>query len=331
MCGTNMPLVTVMVPVYNVEKYLERCLDSIVNQTYRNLEIILVNDGSTDRSEEICRRYKERDSRVFLYSQENQGQAVARNVCLDHAHGKYLVFVDSDDYLSLSFIEILLRALFEKDVSLSVCDYDCPGAEDGEIATIYPGKQIPWRMMSRDDVYNTLNSRHGSLRFEALWGKIYRKEIFEGIRFPSGKSAEDTFAYPKIYHQVEKICCTDLKLYHYVQSQNSVLRKNGIVDRPNLDYAEADFELLAYFSEHGKKRHVRTAASRVIRDVINWYDHLGMSKREVCGHIKEAEEKIFSMTGKRFLTSRLIIYKLSPNLYRFTKRTWKLIRARKYK
>lgn len=327
MPGTNTPLVTVMVPVYNVEKYLERCLNSIVNQTYRNLEIVLVNDGSTDRSEEICRQYMEQDSRIYLYSQKNQGIAATRNVCLDHAHGEYLAFVDSDDYTSLSYIEILLNALFERDVSMSVCDYDCTGEEDGGVGTVYSGEQIAVKLMNLDDIHKVLCSKRRHMWFETVWGKLYQRKIFDGIRFPVGKVGEDMFVCPKIYRQVERISCVDLKLYHYVQSQNSATRKNGM-RRPYLDFVEADFELLAYFWEYGKRQHVRAAASRVVRDVINWDDYLGKGKQEVCAHIEEAEEMIFSVTGRRYLTARLILYKVSPNLYRFAKRTCSWIRGK---
>lgn len=323
----NTPLVTVMVPVYNVERYLERCLDSIVNQTYRNLEIVLVNDGSTDRSEEICRQYMERDSRIYLYSQKNQGVAAARNTCLDHAHGEYLAFVDSDDYISLSCIEILLNALFEKDVSMSVCDYDCLGEEDGGMGTLHSGDQIAVKLMDLDDIHKVLSSKRRHMRFETVWGKLYQRKIFDGIRFPVGKVGEDLFVCPKIYCRVERIGCVDLKLYHYVQSQDSATRKNNI-GRPYLDFVEADFVMLAYFREYGEGQHVRAAASRVVRDVINWYDYLGKDKQEVLVHVKEAEEVIFFVTGKRYFTARLILYRISPNLFRFAKRTCSWIRGK---
>lgn len=100
----SMPLVSVIIPVYNVEKYLARCLDSVVAQTYQNLEIILVNDGSTDASGEICRQYGQSDSRIRLFTQENQGLSAARNTGLDHMNGEYIVFVDSDDYISVHFV-----------------------------------------------------------------------------------------------------------------------------------------------------------------------------------------------------------------------------------
>lgn len=324
---SNTPLVTVMVPVYNVEKYLERCLNSIVKQTYRNLEIVLVNDGSTDRSEEICRQYMERDSRICLYSQRNQGIAVARNVCLDHAHGEYFAFVDADDYISLSYIEILLHALFEKDVSLSVCDYDCISEEDDGIDALYSGQQAAVKLMNLDDIHKVLCSKRRHMWLETVWGKLYQRKIFDGIRFPAGKVGEDVFVCPRIYCQAERISCVDLKLYHYVQSKNSATRENG-ARRPYLDFVEADFELLAYFREHGKRGHVRATASRVVRDVINWDDYLGKSKQEVCARIEEAEEMIFSVTGRRYLTARLILYKVSPNLYRFAKRTCSRMRGR---
>lgn len=118
---SNLPLVSVIVPVCN-EKYLARYLDSIVNQPYQNIEIILVNDGSTDTSGEICRRYMQHDPRIRLFAQENRGLSAAHNTGLDHMNGEYIVFVDSDDYISVHFVEIMLNKLLKYDVKIAICD-----------------------------------------------------------------------------------------------------------------------------------------------------------------------------------------------------------------
>ena len=119
----NKPLISVVVPVYNVEQYLKKCLDSIIKQKYNNLEIIIVNDGSTDNSQKICQEYVKKDKRIKLITQKNQGLSAARNTGIDNAHGKYISFVDSDDYLDLEFINELYNTIIENKSDISACDF----------------------------------------------------------------------------------------------------------------------------------------------------------------------------------------------------------------
>lgn len=310
------PLVSVIVPVYNVERYLERCLDSIVGQTYQNLEIVLVNDGSTDRSEEICLAYAQSDARICLINQKNQGPSAARNTGLDYIHGEYLTFVDSDDYLSLSFVELLLTRLLKDDVRLIVCDYDCPGEESAEVGTVYSGGPAPAHTLSRAGVFHAIRGHHENMRFTTVWGKLYCRTIFSSLRFDSGKLFEDALIAPKIYRQTDKICCVDLPLYHYVQSRDSILRENGVSAGAHPDLTAANLGWLEYFQAYGDRQFIRMSAGWVIDSAVNWCDILGPDSEERKAYLSAASREVLRITGKRVYTLRSVLYRISPRLYR---------------
>lgn len=312
---TQSPLITVIVPVYNAAEYLDRCLSSIVNQTYRNLEIILVNDGSTDGSEEICRRYMQADQRVHLYNQKNQGIAAARNAGLDHMHGAYLSFVDADDYLSLSCIEILLDKLQTTGVYLAVCDFDTPSEEEEGLPAICSRKNIPVGRLSRDRVYDLLRKPHKETQFSVVWGKLYDKKIFRELRFEIGMFYEDTAIFHEIFSQVTEICYVDLPLYHYVQTRNSIQRKNGLMAPRHSDYFKALLKRLAYFQSYGKRRYIRSTALQIVNTTISMCESLGLERQKKLEYINCINEEILRITGKKYFMFRYRMYLVAPKLF----------------
>lgn len=323
-------MVSVIVPIYNVEKYLERCLDSIVNQTYRNLEIILVNDGSTDRSGEICRRYMQSDSRIRLLDQKNLGLSAARNAGLDHMRGEYVTFVDSDDYISLSFVKVLLDALLEYKVSLAICDYDKPLESTEDVGTVYSGRRFSLQRMSRDGVYSVmLGQKCREMQFSSAWGKIYHKSIFSDLRFDVGKIFEDTAIAYKIYSLVQEVCVIDLKLYHYVQTFNSITRRNGIFNSTHPDFIEAYMGRLLYFQSYENGKFARLAASWVIMGMANRCDSLNLSGREGREQISNMTKEIYRITGRKVITCRYILYMISPRLYRLMRVVFKKVKGKR--
>ncbi|MCM1244847.1 MAG: bifunctional glycosyltransferase family 2 protein/CDP-glycerol:glycerophosphate glycerophosphotransferase [Roseburia sp.] len=217
--------ISVIIPAYNVEGYIRRCLDSLVNQTYENIEIIVVNDGSTDRTAEIVREYEEREpEKVKLFSQENKGQAEARNFGLTKAEGEYIGFVDSDDFVSTKMYELMYREAEENGCDLVTCGYY--GCDDvtGEIAVYQTG----YRGEFNQSIYeNPLILRVNS---PYPWNKLYRKELLErsGFHFQKGIIFEDLCAVFPLFMDAKKVGRVHEKLYYYIKG-----RKGGTISTFN--------------------------------------------------------------------------------------------------
>ena len=318
------PLVSVIVPVYNVEKYLECCLDSIVGQTYQNLEIILVNDGSTDRSGEICRQYAQNDSRIRLFTQVNQGQSVARNAGLDNMGGEYVVFVDSDDYISRRFVEILMDGLKKYGVLISQCGC-CIMSDDGNGIDVdrLPGNGgIFFKRMSRNDVFDTMGTAMGSF-FGSPCGKIFDRRIFKELRYPAGKIFEDAALFHSIYAQIDKVCYIDLKLYAYRQNVNSTTRKYGEIYL-SMDYVEALLRRLSFFQQYGVDRYVNATGKEILRAYTCFSNY--PDTKELKRRMGALEEEMFQVTGKRFFSLKYTLFKSAPRVYQFARKCYKKAR-----
>ncbi|MBD5133161.1 MAG: glycosyltransferase [Clostridiales bacterium] len=319
------PLVSVIVPVYNVEKYLVCCLDSIIGQTYQNLEIILVNDGSTDGSGEICLRYEQSDPRVRLFTQENSGLSAARNTGLDHMKGDYIVFVDSDDYIAPHLIEILLNKALEYDVPLAMCSW--LEVEDGSDYAAWDmassGQADFCEKMSRDEVFDMIGTR-GDVRFVVAHGKIYSRRIFETLRFAVGRFHEDEFAFHEIYRQVDDVCRVDLRLYAYRQSLNSITRKDGVKRTHIRDVIDMRLERLAFFKEYGVEKYCLATQRGLFSELAAYFSEEDVLKddiqrKEGNQYIKEVEAKVYQIMGKRYFSWRWTLFKMAPRTYRFVR------------
>lgn len=175
--------ISVVIPVYNVEDYLRPCLDSVIGQTYENLQIILVDDGSTDHSGQICDVYQKKDSRIVVIHQENGGLSEARNRGIDIARGRYITFIDSDDVVDTTYCQEMLKCLKTHDADISLCN------------VVYFREQLPEQYeMAGDFVYDAKDAVAGYLRgivSATAWGKLYKRELFNMVRYPKGKVYED--------------------------------------------------------------------------------------------------------------------------------------------
>lgn len=214
------PLISVIVPIYNVGKYLRECLESLKKQTYPNLEIIMVNDGSTDNSETICKEYEQKQSNFYYYDKTNGGLSDARNYGLEKATGEYIGFIDSDDYVSPLFYQVLYNDLTRSDTDISTCAFE-----------MYECKNIIFNndeLVQRSELYNQrdaikyLFSNTEKFRNFA-WNKLYKAKCFENITFPVGKKMEDLGTTYKVFLNARKISYNPNKLYFYRQRKNSIL------------------------------------------------------------------------------------------------------------
>ena len=213
-------MISVIVPVYNVEKYLSKCLDSLLNQTYTDVEFILIDDGSTDSSGKIADSYKDIDPRFKVFHTENRGLSAARNYGIEHSKGEWLMFVDSDDWVSPSFCETPMRAAHEYNADLVVFWFH--RVKNGKIpkedTSKFPSGIIPFE--------KAINV--GSV---VAWNKLYKKKLFNDIRFPEGQVYEDIATTHKVLRQAIRIAFIPFRLYYYVFRKNSISNTRSIKNR----------------------------------------------------------------------------------------------------
>lgn len=216
-----MPKISVIVPVYKVEAYLSRCVDSILNQTFRDFEVILVDDGSPDRCGEICEEYARRDSRVHVIHQENGGLSAARNAGIDwvFANGPspYLAFVDSDDYIAPEYLRRLNGAIEETGCQISVCGIALTGGE------ALPATEAETPLVMDAEDYYCSETIHGGRSMVAC-NKLYASGLFETLRFPVGKLHEDEFTTYRAVYQAGRVAVLTAPLYGYFQNAQGIMQ-----------------------------------------------------------------------------------------------------------
>lgn len=229
----NKPLISVIVPVYNVEKYLKQCIDSIINQTYKNLEIILVNDGSKDNSGIICDEYSKKDSRIKVIHQENKGASVARNRGIKESKGEYISFIDSDDFITNDMLDILLSMCIENQCGISKCetidikDRNMPKVSRSNNVKVYDSNYILNDIYEKKPIFNP-----------APCNKLYKRNLFDKIKFEEGIIYEDEAIMCQLIFYAQKIAITNDILYCYFLSPKSVMRSS---------FSEKRFDILKAF------------------------------------------------------------------------------------
>lgn len=233
-------LISVIVPIYNVERYLEKCIDSILTQTWRELEIILCDDGSTDSCGAICDRYAVRDDRIRVIHKPNGGLSDARNAGIEAASGNWYVFIDSDDFITPDTIERMYHAALSTGSQIAVCNmvriYDDGGTEG------FYNPVTEQTLLTGQDRFETLKQ-------PSACNKIFRADLFDGVRFPKGKFYEDTFVYHILAHRSKNIVLTGHDGYFYLSRRESILGHPKYTDR-YFDFVEAVHTRVAYLLAH---------------------------------------------------------------------------------
>ena len=252
-------LLSVVVPVYNVEHYLKKCVDSICHQTYRNLEIILVDDGSTDCSGSLCDEFATSDSRIRVIHKSNGGLSDARNAGMELASGEWWMFVDSDDYIAPDTAETLLLAAVENHCEIAVCN----------MMRIYEdGKQEPFYCPVTEPTIWAGEQRFETLRQPSVCNKLFRADLFKELRFPKRKFYEDTFVYHVLAHRANRIALTGLSGYYYLSRRESILGQSQFTDR-YFDYVEAIHERAMFLFNHGVSRYGEEACLSLYAAIVN--------------------------------------------------------------
>ncbi|MDR0978993.1 MAG: glycosyltransferase [Lachnospiraceae bacterium] len=229
-------LITIMVPIYNVGKYLEKCIKSIIDQTYKNIELILVNDGSTDNGLEICNKYATMDSRIKVINKENGGLSSARNIALDIARGEFIGFVDGDDYIEKDMFEVLHNLIIDNDADISMCSFYFT-SEEKEYSLYDTNK---FTILNKEEALKEilLDKRIQSY----AWDKLYKKSLFDNVRYPLGKKYEDIGTTFLLLEQIKKMAIIDTPKYHYLQRNDSIVAVkdesniNGFLDMAEFRY-----------------------------------------------------------------------------------------------
>lgn len=217
----NEELISVIVPIYNVEKYIKKCVDSIINQEYKNLEIILVDDGSPDKCGKICDEYSKIDSRIKVIHKQNGGLSDARNAGIEYSNGEYIVCVDGDDYIERDMISFLYSNIKKYNADMAVCGYSYD--YDGKIKRKKEHSSEKIEVLSTEQaVEKMLDSK--SLFGWIAWNKLYRKKIFSNVMYPKGKLYEDMATTYKLVCNSKNIVYSEKSKYNYVIRQGSIIR-----------------------------------------------------------------------------------------------------------
>lgn len=240
-----MPKISIIVPVYKVEQYLNKCVDSICNQTLQDIEIILVDDGSPDRCSEICDSYAKKDDRIKVIHKENGGLSDARNAGLEIARGEYIGFVDSDDYIHPNMFKMLFDLCENNQTLIAGCD----------LAYVYDGSdKVDYNSSSNE--YVTSSSEFFEIMLDVqkylrtgVWNKIYKRELFASVRFPKGKLFEDVGTMYKLIFQVDKVSYISVPGYYYLKQREGAIT-NGTYSIKEYDRLEMNGNMVDYIRQH---------------------------------------------------------------------------------
>ena len=314
------PLISVIVPVYRVEEYLERCVESILSQTYENLEVILVDDGSPDRCPAICDAYAGKDARVKVIHQENKGLSGARNAGIELAAGEYLAFVDSDDYVSPHFIEGLYELLQETGCAIGQCRFSYVKGEklteEGDFAfCIYRGESLMEQLYGPEEK---------ATYFVVAWNKLYRAELFKetGIRYPEGRIHEDEATTYQLFHAARKLAFLDKAMYgYYTENGGSI---TSVFSAKRLQWLTAQEERIAFFQKNGYEKLLPVAYRKLCDACITFFFRCTEQVEGAEALKKELRQRLehYRTDGADFIASLPLktrmgyeLFSMSPGLY----------------
>lgn len=325
-----MDKLSIVVPIYNMEKYLKKCVDSILAQTYANLEIILVDDGSTDSCGEICDEYAEKDGRIRVIHKENGGLSDARNAGIEAATGEYMGFVDSDDYIVRDMYMALHDALVRNSASIAVCGYE----------KIYPNKQA--KKITVEEEFCASGKEILNKRLLNEWefwviacNKLYKRYLFDSVRYPKSKRNEDSFVVHELFFKADRIVCIKDICYCYIQTPGSIIRQDYSIK--NLDDLEAFILRTEFYLDNNLSEWMIIKNLDYCHfELHEAYDKGDIKKGAFRSRLKEILALYRTMTKKTKclnipMKKRLIIWLLctSPNLEYFAYRCKRLCKRLK--
>lgn len=308
------PLISVIVPVYNAEKYLQKCIYSILNQTYQNLEVILIDDGSTDGSGQLCDELSKKDRRIRVIHQQNQGQSAARNTGLDLISGQYVGFVDSDDWIEPEMFSILYNRLINENAQISCCG--TAEYKNGKIVSYFNSNLKENFTLSNAEAEKELIYNYRITN--SLWDKLFHANIFTNLRLKLGMIYEDFEIMPKCINAANKITYTSQPLYCYNLSDNSTIR--GTFSIKQYDLIQNSLNRIQYFKANFPE-YVNLVQAAHYEFLLNTvYKSTGIDEwkvlrsqiiNEIKGSIPPHTKKSLSRKTK----IKIALLKINPNLY----------------
>ena len=294
-----MAQVSIIVPVFQVEKFLRQCIDSILAQTFRDFELILVDDGSTDQSGAICDEYAEKDGRIRVIHKENGGLSDARNFGMEQAVGNYFMFVDGDDYIAPTMVECLYRSIRAGDAEIAACNFRYSFDQDPakNFSTCIGAEVVP----AAEIFYNRKNDRSFGF-WTVAWNKLYQSEVFGKCRFPVGKFHEDEFWSNEIYQMDIRLVTVPDCLYFYRQRESSIMSQTSFAK--NMDILQALGERIAVYLKSEQY------SGQAYRVMIYSLEYLQKSKRLI---VSDEDKASFLQAEKQIkgIVKRLRQRKLS--------------------
>lgn len=299
--------ISIIVPIYKVEKYLKKCIDSIINQTYSNLEIILVDDGSPDNCPNICDEYAKKDNRIIVIHKKNGGLSDARNVGIEQATGKYISFIDSDDYITNDYIEYLYKLItsYDGDVSIILPQifYDEQDrviiSNKKEIIKVYDSKTALLTMLYQKE-FDT-----------SAWGKLYKTDLFNDIKFPVGKLYEDISTIYKTFLNSDTIVYSNQKKYYYLKRKDSIMGRS--FKEKDMDYiyqAESMYNSVKFMDneiEIAARCRLINANFSVLRKILSLHEKKNEYVKIILRNIKKLRKNLIFNKNVRIKTKIAIM------------------------
>ena len=310
-----MDLISVIVPVYKVEPYLDKCVQSIVEQTYKNLEIILVDDGSPDNCGAMCDAWAEKDSRIKVIHKENGGLSDARNAGMNVATGQWISFVDSDDWIEPDFIQELYDTMERTGAEIAECGTTYVDESD---KVLHQRGVAPIACMGKLEALRRLVLEDGI--YQTVWNKLYRRAVIEGVLFEKGKHHEDDFWTYQIFDRIEKLAVVERPMYYYLQRSGSIIGAGYTIKR--LDGLEARFLRMQYLQKYPEL--AALTRQNLILDCMWHYQsvktHLGVQEQETAlAEIRKTMKNcpavpLHQLTGKTTHKVWYLLFRTMPEL-----------------
>lgn len=307
--------ISVIIPVYNVEKYLDKCIMSVINQSYKNLEIIIVDDWSTDNSRVLCDKYAKIDNRIKVFHKKNGGLSDARNFGLKHATGEFIAFLDSDDWVDKDLYKILYDNIFKYKCDISVCKYKKVYNEDEKVDE-NNNIELLDNISALKKLHNVCDENR--VQMIVAWNKLYKRELLNSEEFPIGKIHEDEFLTPQLLYKANKIVFSHRELIYYRQNPNSIMNREFNIKR--LDYLYAIKQRNIFFKSNGLEDIYTLGINLYVRNIIIFYFNIKISQIENKDKImKLLKQELRTVKGVKEIENKnkikINIFLISPNIY----------------
>ena len=307
-------LISIIVPAYNVESLVERCLYSLCVQTYQNIEIVVVDDGSTDKTGQVCRDYAKKDSRIVVVTQENGGLSAARNKGIQVAHGNYYMFVDSDDYINHNMTSILYSNLQEHEADIAMCDF----------VKIYEGEEDYKQLIFQNEAPGQIFLYESEQVMELLWtvgqqtviacNKLFKKEVFENLYFPVGLVHEDEHLIHHLLDRCKRFVYDNRQLYYYLQRKEGSL--TSVINWKNIHGSTLAFiDRICFFEKKQDEHHLYKSLERLTKYIVWKYKFLDKAeqKKELISMFRKYI--FFYKKSEKACEKSYWLFYISPRLY----------------